>query len=176
MDRHLVVLCMLMGLPRPALEAAEPDGFLGTWTVDRDASHYATDPVPETMSVAIEAVGSGVHYRSTAHWAGGRTRTADFTAHFDGVPVLVVGSWGLLAPVSLRRVDSHTIRAIYTVGLQESGWAEWTVDAAGSRLTMKSTYTGDGGERRTNIAVFTHAQDSTSGMIAERRQEGDRQP
>jgi hypothetical protein len=167
----LAALCILMGLPQAEIRAAETDVFLGTWNVDRDASRYAMDPVPETMSVAIEAAGDAVHYRSRAKWAGGRTRTADFTAHFDGVPVLVMGSSGLLAPVSLRRVDSHTIRATYTLGLQESGWAEWTVDADGSRLTMKTTYAGDGGERRTNIAVFTHAPDSNSGMIAEGRRE-----
>jgi hypothetical protein len=153
----LVGIIALASLPLDSGSATPPDAFLGTWNLERERSHYA-ETAPERMTVVMDAVPQGLHYRSTTQYAGGRTGTSDYTASFDGTPALVVGATGFLAPISLRRIDEANIEATYTSGLKKIAWSRWSVNADGTELVVTTAYLVKDGDNRQNVAVFRHAR------------------
>jgi hypothetical protein len=157
MMRTMIALIALASLPLESRSATPSDPFIGTWNLERERSHYAETP-PEQMTVVMDAAPQGLHYRSNTRYLDGRTGTSDYTASFDGLPVLVVGSAGFLAPVSLHRMDGATIEATYTAGLKKIAWSRWSVNADGTELVVTTIYLGKDGDNRQNVAVFRHAE------------------
>jgi hypothetical protein len=157
----LVVLAGIIGFavqPPHAHGATSPDPFFGTWSLERERSHYAKEMPPEQMTIVMEDAAYGLHYQSSTQYAGGRAGTSDYTASFNGTPALVVGVTGFLAPVSLRRVDGATIEATYTVGLKKIAWSRWSLNADGTELVVTTTYLGKDGESCQNVAAFRRAK------------------
>ena len=105
------------------------------------------------MTVTIEKVPAGLHYRSRTDYPQGGAATSEFTAALNGVPALVLGSNGFLAPVSLQSGDAATIEATYTLGLKPVAWSRWSLSADGSRLTIQTSYLKSG-DKRMNVARF----------------------
>jgi len=149
-----VLTITLAVLPQRSWGGTSPDSFFGSWTLERERSHYAEERPPERMTIIMEEAAQGLHYRSSTQYADGRTGTSNYTASFDGRPALVVGAAGFLAPVSLRRVDGATIEANYTAGLKKIAWSRWFVNVAGTELVVTTTYLGKNGENHQNVAVF----------------------
>jgi hypothetical protein len=149
-----VTLALTLTIAPIARGAADPDPFYGTWQLDRDQSHYAHESPPDRMTVVIEPEPDGLAYRSEAQYAGGRTLALHYTAHFDGVPALVVGSAGFLAPIALSRVDATTIEAVYRMHLQKVAWSHWSLNAERTRLVVTTTSLTVQGEEIRNVAVF----------------------
>ncbi len=150
----LTGLIALAAPPQRSFAATPDDFFFGTWTLQRERTHYAEGSPPESMTIVMEDTAQGLRYRSSTLYAGGRTGTSNYTASFDGTPTLVVGSSGFLAPVSLHRVNEATIDATYTAGLKKIAWSRWSVNVDGTELVVVTTYLDKDGENRQNIAVF----------------------
>ncbi len=151
-----VLLAIAGGLP-PGLRAEAADPFFGTWRLDPARSHFAQDDAPKRMTIVIEPAPDGIAYRSEAQLAGGRNRSTQFAASFDGVPALVVGTAGFEAPISLSRVGETTIDAVYGVGLKKVAWSRWSVSADSRELSVDTTYLGKQGDEMRNLAVFRRA-------------------
>lgn len=140
-----------------AAVTAEVDPFVGTWVLDRQQSRYEADAVPERMVIVMTATAQGVHYRSDARYAEGRSAVSEYTAEYDGMLAMVFGSAGILAPVSLKRIDANTVEASYFLGLRVVASARRVVSREGRALTITTTSRDAAGQSRTNVAVFERA-------------------
>ena len=70
------------------------------------------------MVIAMACAGNGVTYRSETVYADGHSSRSEYTANYDGREAIVMGSGGLLLPVSLKRLDAFTVVATYKRGGQ----------------------------------------------------------
>lgn len=116
----VTALIATLGTAQLSHAVTSADPFCGSWTLNPDHSQYAREPPPERMTIVIDPAPEGLSYRSETHYSDGRTLTLHYVARFDGVPALVVGTNGFLAPISLSRPDDTTIDAVYRVGLKKS--------------------------------------------------------
>jgi hypothetical protein len=114
------------------------------------------------MTVMIESVGSGIHYRSMSVTSSGLRARADYTAEYDGRPVPVTGNAGLLVPVALRRIASDTVEATYARGFHILAVSRWTVTADGRQLTIATHMTDVPGQTHMNVAVYFRASEPPS--------------
>jgi len=71
-------------------------------------------PAPKQMTIEMSAAGHGIRYHSETQFSGGRTISADYTAEYDGKPVIVLSARGMLLPVSLKRTAPRVVVATYT--------------------------------------------------------------
>jgi len=144
--------CVLLLAQSCALAAGDP--LAGTWELQPRLSHYASGAVPKRMTVVIEALEGAIHYRSSSETAAGVQSSAEYTAAFDGVPVLVTGHTGLLAPVALRRLDARTVEATYARPFLLLATSRWSASRDGRRLTIATRTTGTATPARTNVSVY----------------------
>jgi hypothetical protein len=138
----------LAGLPRVARAASDP--FVGTWVLDPQHSRYESAEVPRQMVIVMSPAGEGIHYRSQTTLSNGRIVSSEYTADYEGGLAIVVGSAGIMAPVSLRRVDDRTVVCSYMKGIRTVATSRRVVSANGSTLTI----TTEDGTTGTNLAVF----------------------
>ena len=136
------------------IAGAQCETFNGVWTLDPRLSKYAAGPAPAAMSVSIEGVEQGLHYRSTLTTGSGAAQLTEYTASFDGPPALVSGTYGFRAPVALRCVDAHTVHASYVRSLQEIASSTWILSAGAKRLTITTQSKDEQGVPRVNVSVF----------------------
>ncbi len=137
-----------------AVTPAATDPFVGTWALDRSRSSYESDTLPERMVIAISIAGQGIHYRSEAHYANGRVAICEYTADYDGTLAMVFGSAGLMAPVSLQRIDAHSVAAAYVRGLRVVASARRVTSEDGRRMTITTVSHDAAQHERKNVAVF----------------------
>ena len=152
--RGFTALVAALAAASIAVGDSAADPFYGTWKLDREHCHYAGETPPDRMMVVIEPEPDGLSYRSETHYPGGRTLALHYLAHFDGVPALVVGTAGLLAPIALSRVDETTIDATYRMGLKKIAWSHWSLNTERTQLQVATTSLTPKGEEIINIAVF----------------------
>ena len=74
--RALTVLMLLFATSATAGQ----DPFVGRWVLDASRSEYPEGSCPKNMTVEMEAVGQGVHYRSDSTFADGQTTHSEYTA------------------------------------------------------------------------------------------------
>jgi len=101
---RLASTLILVGLS-VSLIAGESDPFTGTWRLNPRKSKYPPGTCPKAMTIVMESAGNGVRYRSETTQADGRRTEARYTADYDGAEAVVTAATGLMAPVSLRRVE-----------------------------------------------------------------------
>lgn len=140
--------------------AADADPFVGTWSLDRAASHYTSRDLPARMVIIMESVPGGIHYRSDAlrmgdPAVGAAHMTADYTAQYDGTLAMVMGNSGMLVPVQLRRLDQRSVQADYVRGFQKVASSVRVVSADGTRMTITTTSKAGDGKEVVNIGVYT---------------------
>jgi hypothetical protein len=134
------------------LRAADP--FLGKWMLDVQRSKYPAGTRPKQMTIEISAAGHGVHYHSETQLTNGRSVSADYTAGYDGKPVVVLGARGILLPVSLQRTAPNTVVATYTSGFQVVATSRKVVSASGRIMTVTTTSRDASGKNVTNVGVY----------------------
>jgi len=149
--------CLAIALLVPVSAGASGDPFVGRWVLDAKQSLYPPGSCPKTMVIDMEPAGDGIHYRSDTTYADGRMVRAEYTAAYDRKPALVTSGRGMLLPVSLERVDSHTIVASYGRALVVAATSRRTVSADGRQMTIVTTSKDAKGEVVTTVAVFTRA-------------------
>ena len=79
--------------------SAASDPFLGRWVLDVAASQYPPGSCPTAMVVEMDAADHGIRYRSDTTYANGNTVRSEYTAAYDGIQALVVGTHGMMLPV-----------------------------------------------------------------------------
>lgn len=106
------------------------------------------------MVIEMEKVGDGIRYRSRTTLANGRSTQAEYTAEYNGKETIVMGAAGMLAPVSLKRVDSNTVVASYSRALQVVATSRRVVSKNGRVLTVTTVSKDSGGNTVTNTGVY----------------------
>lgn len=142
------------------LWAADP--FLGRWTLDVQRSKYPSGTRPKQMTIEMNAAGHGVHYHSETQLTNGRSVSADYTAQYDGKPVVVLGARGMLLPVSLQRSAPSVVVATYTSGFQVAATSRRVLSANGRIMTVTTTSRDATGKTVTNIGVYRKAHSTDS--------------
>ena len=92
---------------------ASDDPFVGKWILNPQHSKYPPGTCPKRMVIEMEPAARGIRYSSDSVYANGGTTHTEYTADYNGTQVLVWGTHGLMLPVSLKRVDAHTVIASY---------------------------------------------------------------
>jgi hypothetical protein len=171
----LIVAALLISLVLPAsatTPAGSNDPFAGTWNLNTQKSRYARGACPKRMVIVMETAGEGIRYRSETTYANGNTARAEYTADFSGKEAIVVGSAGLLLPVSLKRLDAYTVVAKYTRGLQVVATSKRVVSRDG-RLMSTTTISPDKyGKKVTSVGVYEKADEV--GELNNSKRKGDR--
>jgi hypothetical protein len=125
--------------------------------MDPELSHFASGPLPEKMVIVMTEAADGIRYRSEIKQAGGQTSVTEYTASYEGALSMVSGPAGLMAPVSLKRIDSHTVEASYVRGLRVVATSRRITSPDNKTMTVTTTSSGPDGQTYTNVAVFKRA-------------------
>ena len=133
---------------------ASSDPFVGKWVLDPQQSKYPAGECPKRMSIEIEATGQGIRYRSDTVYANGGTTRSQYTAEYNGKPVLVLGTHGMLLPVSLKRLDLHTVVASYFKSFEVVATSRRVVSHDGRRMTITTTSNDRFGKSVTTVGVY----------------------
>ena len=138
------------------VRAADP--FLGTWVLDVKRSTYATGPVPKEMTIEMKDGEHGVHYHSETVWLSGSRASADYTADYDGPPVIVMGAKGMLLQIQVRRIKPNEVSATYTRGMHTVAASRRVVSEDGRSMTVTTTSWDESGSVFTNVGVYTRVE------------------
>lgn len=149
------LLLMLVSATNVVLASDDP--FIGTWVFDPAHSKYQAGAIPQSMTVTMEAAENGVHYSSRTTFSNGRSTTSDYTADYDEHLAIVAGEGGFSTPVSLKRINTHTVEASYKRALRVVATARRVVSNDGSTMTVTTTETKDGKTTK-NVSVFHRAK------------------
>jgi len=107
----------------------------------------------------MTCVGDGVRYRSETTYANGNSSRSEYNANYDGKEAIVMGSGGLLLPVSLKRLDAKTVVATYTRGRQIIATSRRAVSRDGRKMTITTTSPDRSGKNVTSIGVYEKANE-----------------
>jgi hypothetical protein len=152
---------VLILMLKASLTFAADDPFVGTWTMNLGASKYPALELPRKMVIVMRETPEGVAYRSVSKHQDGHTTTAEYVADYSGHLALVVGNAGLMAPVSVRRIDSHTVEASYMRGFKAAAVSRRVVSENGLILTITTTSLGESGVQHSKIGVYDKAKSRT---------------
>jgi hypothetical protein len=146
-----MVLSMVAGT---AFAMSEADPFDGTWRFDRSQSHYESGDPPREMTIIIATDGARVHYRSHAVERDGRSSDCEYQADYDGIPVTVSGSSGLMLPVALTRFGPRIVDATYMRAFRVVASSRREIDQTGAVMTVTTQSKDALGRALTNIGVY----------------------
>jgi hypothetical protein len=143
--------------------SASTDPFIGKWILNPQQSKYAAGTCPRLMVIEMEATDSGIRYRSDTTYANGRTAHAEYTADYNGRQVLVWGGYGLMLPVSLKRIDSHTVVASYFKSFQVVATSRRVVSRDGRQMTITTISQDRSGKTVTTLGVYQKLMEQRHG-------------
>jgi hypothetical protein len=146
--------CILLMAILAASAMASADPFVGKWVLDVRRSDYPAGTCPKSMVIEMEPTGKGVRYHSEATYANGSTAHSEYTADYDGNQAIVTGARGLMLPVFLRRIDSHTVVASYTKALQVVATSRRVVSQDGRFMTITTISKSPSGKNVTSVGVY----------------------
>ncbi len=147
---YLVVMAVLLA----SYAFAVPDPFVGKWQLNPQRSKYPAGTCPKQMIIEIESAGSGIRYNSDAIYANGRLAHSQYTADYNGKQVTVLGAHSLLLPVSLKRLNSHTVVASYTRGFEVVATSRRVVSPDGRLMTITTTSKDQSGKTATTVGIY----------------------
>jgi hypothetical protein len=153
----LILAVLLVSAVTPVFAGSPPvnhDPFVGTWKLNPQKSRYPHGACPKRMVIVMEAAGERVRYHSETTYADGNSSRSEYTADYSGKEAIVVGSTGLLLPVSLKRVDAGTVVASYMRGLQVVATSRRVVSRDGRLMTITTTSRDKSGKNVTAIGVY----------------------
>lgn len=158
----LALAVLLISSVAPTFAGVPPgnhDPFVGTWKLNPQKSRYPRGGCPKRMVIVMEPAGQGVWYRSETTYADGNSSRSEYTADYSGKEAIVVGSAGLLLPVSLKRLDADTVVARYMRGLQVVAASRRVVSRDGRLMTITTTSPDKSGKKITTIGVYEKANE-----------------
>jgi hypothetical protein len=146
--------CILLLATLAASVMGSTDPFVGKWVLDVRRSKYPAGTCPKGMIIEMEATGRGVRYRSDATFANGGKVHSEYTADYGGNQAIVMGAHGMMLPVFLRRIDSHTVVASYTSALVVVATSRRVVSEDGRVMTINTTSKDLSGKSVKTIGVY----------------------
>jgi hypothetical protein len=146
---------------------SSPDPFLGTWLLEPKASHYPGNSCPKLMTIEMTPETRGVHYHSHTQPSMGNAFDVDYVANYDGKPVIVTGSKGILLPVSLER-RGVTVTATYRSSFQVMATSQRVLSADNNTMTITTVSHDAMGTAATNVGVYRRVL-SSSPMAVSRK-------
>jgi hypothetical protein len=149
-------ICCLLSTSFVRGRETAPDPFLGSWTLDPKASHLPGNSCPKQMTIEMTLETRGVHYHSHTEPSIGQAFDVDYTANYDGTPVMVTGSKGILLPVSLER-KGISIVATYRSAFQVMATSQRVLSADDNTMTITTISHDAMGTQATNIGVYRRA-------------------
>ena len=163
---NFTAIAMIAVLALPAARAGE-DSFVGTWNLDVQQSQYRKDDLPREAQLRFETIAEGVHYTSRTTFQDGAVLTAEYTADYEGHLAMVYGTRGFLAPVSLKRIDAHTLQADYQRGLRTVASSRIVLSADAGTLTVTTTSMTREGKSNVHLGVYRRASLASTPTIHE---------
>ena len=152
MKKMMYLLMMATLLITSAMASSDP--FAGKWVLDPHRSKYPTGTCPKRLVIEMEPAGRGIHYRSDTTYANGYTTHVQYTADYKGKQAIVTGAHGFLLPVSLKRMDSHSVIASYTKMFQVVATSRRVVSQDGRQMTITTTSRDQSGKKVTTVGVY----------------------
>ena len=165
MKPHLCTLLftLLIIAPNLPVTAATPacdhDPFAGTWQLNPQKSRYPGATCPKRMVIVMTCAANGVRYRSETTYADGHSSRSEYNASYDGKEAIVMGSGGLLLPVSLKRLDANTVMATYKRGGQSVATSRRVVSRDGRKMTITTNSPDQSGKNILSIGVYERANE-----------------
>jgi hypothetical protein len=165
MKRHLcsLLFAVLTIAPNLLLTAATPacdhDPFSGAWQLNRQKSKYPGATCPKRMVIVMACAGNGVRYKSETTYSDGHSSRSEYTANYDGREAIVMGSGGLLLPVSLKRLDVNTVVATYSRGGKTIATSRRVVSKDGRKMTITTNSPDQSGKNVLSIGVYEKANE-----------------
>lgn len=150
----IIALLATAGASGSTSGSASNDPFIGKWIFDAQHSTYPAGTRPTRMVIEMESVTRGVRYRSDTTYKTGHTAHAEYTADYNERQVLVWGTTGLMLPVSLKRIDSHTVIASYFKSLHVVATSRRVVSRDGQRMTITTTSKDSSGKNITTVSLY----------------------
>jgi len=139
---------------------ASSDPFVGRWALVPGHSKYAAGTCPKSMVIDMQTMGAGVRYWSDTTYPNGQNAHVNYTADYNGKQALVTGSHGLLLPVSLKRIDSHTIVASYYKSFQVVATSRRVISGSGRRMTITTVSKDRSGKSVIAVGVYRKQSES----------------
>ncbi|HXJ91216.1 MAG TPA: hypothetical protein VMS18_30695 [Candidatus Binatia bacterium] len=149
-----VIWALIVVIALLSTAGASDDPFIGKWILDPQHSSYPAGNPPKRMVIEMEPATRGIRYHSDTTYANGHTTHTEYTADYDGRQVLVWGTYGLMLPVSLKRIDSHTVIASYFKSFQVVATSRRVVSRDGRRMTITTTSKDRSGRKVTTIGIY----------------------
>lgn len=147
--------CCLIAISLIATRAtASTDLFLGEWKLNVQRSAYPAGTCPKQMTIEMTATARGVRYHSNTTYANGTSTQAQYIANYNGKQAAVMGDRGFLLPVSLKRLDSHTILASYMRGMELLATSRRVVSPDGRRMTITTKSRSSAGKSVTSVGLY----------------------
>jgi hypothetical protein len=114
-------------------------------------------------------VEKGIRYHSETTYANGSATQANYRAQYNGQQSVVMGVHGMLLPVSLKRIDSHTVVASYSRLLQLVATSRRTVSVDGNTMTIRTVSRDQAGKRAITIGIYQRQHDEApTSLMAEK--------
>lgn len=134
---------------------ASNDPFVGKWVLDVQRSEYPSGTCPKSMVIEMETAGRGIRYRSDAKYRNGSAVHSEYTADYDGNQAIVTSAHGMMLPVFLKRIDSHTVVASYSRALMVVATSRRVVSKDGQLMTITTISKEPSGTSVTSVGVYT---------------------
>jgi hypothetical protein len=151
---NLLTSCLIAITLLATSAAASTDPFIGKWKLNVQRSNYPTGTRPKRMIIEMTPAGRGVRYRSDTAYANGATAQAQYIADYDGKQAAVMGGRGFLLPVSLKRIDPHTVVASYARGMQLVASSRRVVASDGRTMTITTKSKTSSGKSVTTVGIY----------------------
>jgi hypothetical protein len=106
------------------------------------------------MVIEMTPAGAGIWYQSDSTFKNGAQAHAQYTADYDGKELIVMGAHGLLLPVSLKRINPHTVEASYTRGMLVVATSRREVTADGRQMTITTVSKDSSGKSVKTTGIY----------------------
>jgi hypothetical protein len=150
--------CILLMAVLAASAMGSSDPFAGKWILDVQKSKYPAGACPKSMVIEMEATERGVRYRSDATYANGGKVHSEYSADYGGNQAIVMGTRGMMLPVTLRKIDSRTVVATYTKEMVVVATSKRIVSKDGRIMTITTTSKSASGKATTTVGVYERQQ------------------
>ena len=150
--------CILLMAILASSAMGSSDPFAGKWILDVQKSKYPAGACPKSMVIEMEATDRGVRYRSDATYANGGKVHSEYAADYGGNQAIVIGTRGMMLPVTLRRIDSRTVVATYTKEMIVVATSRRVVSEDGRVMTITTASKNAAGKTATTVGVYEKQQ------------------
>ncbi len=115
-----------------------PDPFDGTWKLNTAKSKFIPGPALKSNIIEIEEKSGGIECILNPVDSDGKAHRVRWIARYDGrdYPAEIAPYADMIA---LKRIDEHTVEAVYKKGGREIIAERWVVSSDGKTLTMTQT-------------------------------------